>query len=214
LTSKVRAALERLRAGAPSIVDPSGVYFTDTPFGKGGRIAFLFPGQGSQYPDMLRDLAVRFPEVRSEFERADAALAGRLAGALGRRIFPPPSFTPEQERARKDELTETPIAQPALGAAGLAMRRLLHGFGVRPDMVAGHSYGEYVALAAAEVFDAETLARLSEARGRCILEAAREDLGTMAAVAEVPERVVEILRPIKDVWVANLNAPLQTVISG
>jgi len=214
LRKKITSALERLRAGAPSIVDPSGIYFTDTPFGKGGRIAFLFPGQGSQYPDMLRDLAVRFPEVRSEFERADRALEGRLAGSLGRRIFPPPPFTPEQERARKDALTETQIAQPALGAAGLAMLRLLRGFGVQADMVAGHSYGEYVALAAASVFDEDTLARLSEARGRCILEAAREDLGTMAAVPEARERVGEILRPIKDVWIANLNAPRQTVISG
>src|SRR3989441_1067692 len=214
LKKKIASALERLRAGAASIFDPAGVYFTETPFGKGGRIAFLFPGQGSQYPDMLRDLAVRFPEVRSEFERADAALAGRLPAPLGGRVFPPPSFTPEQERARRDALTETNFAQPALGAAGLAMLRLLRGFGVRPDMVGGHSCGEYVALCAASVFDGDTLARLSEARGRCILEAASDDLGTMAAVPEAPGRVVETLRPIKDVWIANLNAPRQTVISG
>ncbi|OLC56437.1 MAG: hypothetical protein AUH92_00280 [Acidobacteria bacterium 13_1_40CM_4_69_4] len=214
LQKKIDAALERLRAGAASIFDPSGLYFTETPFGRGGKIAFLFPGQGSQYPGMLGDLAVRFPEVRREFERADAALAGRLPAPLGGRVFPPPPFTPEQERARRDDLTETHFAQPALGAAGLAMLRLLRGFGLRADMVAGHNYGEYVALCAASVFDADTLARLSEARGRCILEAARDDLGTMAAVPEAPESVVEILRPIKDVWIANLNAPRQTVISG
>jgi acyl transferase domain-containing protein/NAD(P)H-dependent flavin oxidoreductase YrpB (nitropropane dioxygenase family) len=214
LDRKLQAALERLRAGATSIFDPSGTYFTEAPFGRGGRIAFLFPGQGSQYPDMLRDLAVRFPEVRLEFERAEAALAGRLPLPLGRYVFPPPAFTPDEERARREALTRTDVAQPALGAAGLAALRLLHLFGVRADMVAGHSYGEYAALCAAGVFDEETLARLSEARGRSILETAKDDLGTMAAIAETPARIAEALRPIKDVWIANLNAPRQTVISG
>jgi len=214
LKTRLSAALERLRSGADSFFDPSGAYFTEAPFGKGGKIAFLFPGQGSQYPDMLRDLAVRFPEVRQEFERAEEALAGRLPLPLGRFIFPPPSFTPEEQRARADALTQTNVAQPALGAAGLAMRRLLRGFGVRADIVAGHSYGEYVALCAAGVYDEETLAKVSEARGRSILESARNDLGTMAAVAETADRIAEVLRPIKDVWVANLNAPRQTVISG
>jgi acyl transferase domain-containing protein/NAD(P)H-dependent flavin oxidoreductase YrpB (nitropropane dioxygenase family)/NAD(P)-dependent dehydrogenase (short-subunit alcohol dehydrogenase family) len=214
LGRKLQTALERLRAGATSIFDPSGTYFTEAPFGRGGRIAFLFPGQGSQYPDMLRDLAVRFPEVRLEFERAESALAGRLPQPLGRFVFPPPAFTPEAERARREALTQTQVAQPALGAAGMAALRLLRLFGVRPDMVAGHSYGEYAALCAAGVFDEETLARLSEARGRSILEAAKDDLGTMAAIAETPARIAEALRPIKDVWIANLNAPRQTVISG
>ena len=214
LGKRLQAALERLGTGATSIFDPSGTYFTEAPFGRGGRIAFLFPGQGSQYPDMLRDLAVRFPEVRLEFERAEAAIAGRLPQPLGRYVFPPPAFTPDGERARREALTQTDVAQPALGAAGMAALRLLQLFGVRPDMVAGHSYGEYAALCAAGVFDEETLARLSEARGRSILEAAKDDLGTMAAIPETPARIAEALRPIKDVWVANLNAPRQTVISG
>ncbi|HEU4401749.1 MAG TPA: acyltransferase domain-containing protein, partial [Candidatus Polarisedimenticolia bacterium] len=81
-------------------------------------------------------------------------------------------------------------------------------------MLAGHSYGEYVALCAAGVFDAETLALLSNARGRSILEAARQDLGTMAAVPEGAERVAEILKSVAETWIANLNAPRQTVISG
>ena len=214
LGKRLQAALERLHAGATSIFDLSGTYFTEAPFGRGGRIAFLFPGQGSQYPDMLRDLAVRFPEVRLEFERAEAAIAGRLPQPLGRYVFPPPAFTPDGERARREALTQTDVAQPALGAAGMAALRLLQLFGVRPDMVAGHSYGEYAALCAAGVFDEETLARLSEARGRSILEAAKDDLGTMAAIPETPARIAEALRPIKDVWIANLNAPRQTVISG
>ncbi|HEU4403010.1 MAG TPA: beta-ketoacyl synthase N-terminal-like domain-containing protein, partial [Candidatus Polarisedimenticolia bacterium] len=198
LGRRLATARERLRAGAASLSDPTGIYFAASPYGREGKIAFLFPGQGSQYPDMLRDLAIHFTEVRVEFERAEAALAGRLPEPLGRRIFPPPAFTSEEQHQRQQALTATDVAQPALGAAGLAMLRLLGALGVRPDMLAGHSYGEYVALCAAGVFDAETLALLSNARGRSILEAARQDLGTMAAVPEGAERVAEILKPVAE----------------
>ena len=76
----------------------------------------------------------------------------------------------------------TNVAQPALGAADTAMFRLLEVLGVRPDFAAGHSYGELVALAAAGVFSEEALLQVSEARGRFILEAARQEPGVMAAV--------------------------------
>ncbi|MGH9748325.1 MAG: beta-ketoacyl synthase N-terminal-like domain-containing protein, partial [Candidatus Polarisedimenticolia bacterium] len=194
--------------------EPPGVFFADTPLGRDGKVAFLFPGQGSQHVNMLRDLALHFEEVRAAFEEADRALAAPAAVPLSRRIFPPPAFSPDEERAQQQALTATDVAQPALGAAGLAVLRLLAACGVRPDMTAGHSYGEYVALCAAGGLDAAALPALSEARGRSILEAARDDLGTMAAVPAPDGEVAEILRPLADVWIANLNAPRQTVISG
>ncbi len=78
-------------------------------------------------------------------------LADRFDQPLSRFVFPPPTFTPEEAKARQRELTETNVAQPALGAAGVAILRLLRRLGVEPEMAAGHSYGEFVALHAAGV---------------------------------------------------------------
>jgi acyl transferase domain-containing protein/NAD(P)-dependent dehydrogenase (short-subunit alcohol dehydrogenase family)/NAD(P)H-dependent flavin oxidoreductase YrpB (nitropropane dioxygenase family) len=192
---------------------PQGVYL-----GEGqapdGKLAFLFPGQGSQHPDMLRELAMNFEEVRTAFERAQEALAGRLPRLLGSYVFPPPAFTSQERRIADQELTNTAIAQPALGAASMALTHLLGSLGLHPEMVAGHSYGEYVALCVAGVLSEETLYRLSEARGRCISELAKHDLGTMAAVPEDRDRVAAILEDRQGVWIANHNTPRQTVISG
>jgi acyl transferase domain-containing protein/NAD(P)H-dependent flavin oxidoreductase YrpB (nitropropane dioxygenase family)/NADP-dependent 3-hydroxy acid dehydrogenase YdfG len=215
LRAKLASARESLASHASAIDDPRGIYFTETPLGAGdARVAFLFPGQGSQYPGMLQDLAARVPEARHAFERADRALEGRFPARLSRFVFPPPAWSEDEEREQREALTATNVAQPALGAADLAMFRWLTRLGVRPAMLAGHSYGEYAALCAASVFDEETLAVVSEARGRSIVEAATEDLGTMAAVSAGRERVEEILGSPSDVWIANLNSPRQTALSG
>jgi acyl transferase domain-containing protein/NAD(P)H-dependent flavin oxidoreductase YrpB (nitropropane dioxygenase family) len=207
-----RQALET--PGQTQVKDPRGIYFAERPPVRDGKVAFLFPGQGSQSPDMLRDLSNHFAEVREQFELADRTLAGRLPEPLSSYVYPPPSFSPGERQERQQSLTRTNVAQPALGAAGMGLFHLLQTLGVRPDFVAGHSYGEYVALCCAGVFGEETLYTLSEARGRCIIEAASDDLGTMAAVMEGAERVSDILKPTEGVWIGNLNAPRQTVISG
>src|SRR5205823_932934 len=139
-------------------------------------------GQGSQSPNMLLDLTIQFPEVRETFEHFDGILKDRFVKPLSSYIFPPPTFTPEEERIQHQALMQTNLAQPALGAADIALFHLIRSLGVQPELVAGHSYGEYVALCVAGVFDEQTLAILSEVRGRSIIEAAQQDLGTMAAV--------------------------------
>ena len=211
---KLALAAERLRSGEVSIEDPRGIYYTENPLADGGKIAFLFPGQGSQYVDMLRELAGYFPEVRQRFEIADRILAHLLPRALSSHVFPPPRFSQDEERACQQSLTYTTIAQPALGAADLGLFYLLQCFGIKPAMVAGHSYGEYVALCSAGVFSEQLLYTLSEARGRFIVESGSPDLGTMAAVSERSEQVAEILESVEGIWIANVNAPRQTVISG
>ncbi len=213
LRTKLATARARLAAGDP-IADPQGIVFSDDPIARTGRVAWLFPGQGSQYPDMLRDLAVHFDGVRATFERFDRALAGKLPQPLSRSIFPKPAFGPELEAAHQAALARTDVAQPALGAAEVALLTILGELRTKPDLVAGHSYGEYVALHAAGAIDEATLAILSEARGRSIVEAAGQDLGTMAAVSAGPDKVAAILGTVDDVWVANLNAPDQTILSG
>ncbi|MBC8263460.1 MAG: SDR family NAD(P)-dependent oxidoreductase [Anaerolineales bacterium] len=215
LRQKLAQAREALGAPGPiEIADPRGIYFTEQPLAREGKVAFLFSGQGSQYPNMLRDLAVVFPEVREAFERADRVLMSRFPKPLSGYVFPLPAFSSEEEGAQREALTQTNVAQPALGAADMALFQLLQELGVRPDMLAGHSYGEYVALCASGAMDEETLLTLSEARGRCIIEAAQDDLGTMAAVRANPETMAPVLEAVTGVWIANLNAPEQTIISG
>jgi acyl transferase domain-containing protein/NAD(P)H-dependent flavin oxidoreductase YrpB (nitropropane dioxygenase family)/NAD(P)-dependent dehydrogenase (short-subunit alcohol dehydrogenase family)/acyl carrier protein len=214
LRGKLASAHAALTANSAEIVDMQGVFFTERPLAREGKVAFLFPGQGSQYTNMLRDLAVAFPQVREAFERADHALDGRFDRALTSYIFPAPAFTEERERAQGVDLTQTNVAQPALGATSTALLGLLELFNVTPEMVAGHSYGEYVALHAAGAIDQATLAHLSEVRGRSIIEAAQDDLGTMAAVGATADAIAPTIDAIEGVWLANLNSPRQTMISG
>ncbi|HEY3691199.1 MAG TPA: SDR family NAD(P)-dependent oxidoreductase [Pseudonocardiaceae bacterium] len=220
LRSKLGTARGALATPDAEVWDRRGIYLTTTPLAAQGSVAFLYPGQGSQHPDMLRDLAIGFPEVRHAFELADAVLADQLDKPLSAYVFPPPGFDPDNNRASAAALRKTDRAQPALGAAEMGLSRLLAALGVSPDVTAGHSYGEYAALCAAGVIDEDVLYRLSHARGRCIIDAAacapgtESDLGTMAAVSESPARLQDVLGATTDVWVANLNAPKQTVIAG
>ncbi|WP_394828393.1 SDR family NAD(P)-dependent oxidoreductase [Pendulispora albinea] len=170
-----------------------------------GKVAFLFPGQGSQRPGMLADLFVTFPQIRDLLE---------LGRSYEDKLFPGGAYKPETRKAQQQAITDTRVAQPALGIADLAMARLLERVGVKPAMTAGHSYGELVALAAAGAFSADTLLALSEARAQSILGATGDEPGTMAAVRGSVAKVREVLGDVADPVVANHNAPDQAVIAG
>lgn len=214
LREKGAKALEALLSPKERFHDLRGFCFAEQPTAHTGPMAFLFPGQGSQYPNMLAQLAMAFGEVRQAFDAADRALAGEAALPLGRLVFPPSTFTPEQEQEARRALTATEVAQPAVGAASLGMLRLLESLGLQPDFLAGHSYGEYVALAAAGALTPDDLIRLSYQRGRVISDASKTVASRMAAVETGVAIVAKTLEGMADVTVANLNGPAQTVISG
>jgi [acyl-carrier-protein] S-malonyltransferase len=165
------------------------------------KVAFCFPGQGSQDVGMGRAIAEEFPEARAVFDEASTAVGFDVA----KLCFEGPI----------EELTRTEIQQPALVATSIACLRAVESVGIKADYVVGHSVGEYAALAAAgAVSDSDTL-KLVRERGRAMEEAARERPGAMAAVLGLEDSVVEgLCAAIDNVWPANYNCPGQIVVSG
>ncbi|HEV7757651.1 MAG TPA: beta-ketoacyl synthase N-terminal-like domain-containing protein, partial [Acidimicrobiales bacterium] len=171
------------------------------------QVAFLHPGQGSQRPGMLGDLLVAFPHLQTVLDGPAAAWVDRM--------FPGAAFTPDERADQVEALTDTRVAQPALGVAALALTRLLRQLGVEPDLAAGHSYGELVALTTAGVFDEATLLELSQARGEAMVAAAEalgDDPGAMAAVGLPADELARRLPA--GVVLANHNGPRQAVVAG
>jgi len=215
LRAKLAKARTALESKQTALNDPQGIYLAPVRAeGARGKIAFLFPGQGSQKTGMLHDLALHFPEFRESLETAERVLAGRFPKKLSAYIYPPPAFGAEREKQQNLELTNTLVAQPALGVVEMGLYRLLQRLGSTPDMTAGHSYGEYVALAAAGVFPEPALYDLSESRGRAIKDTTQGEAGTMAAVQADAEAVARALDGMEGITLANHNSPRQTVISG
>ncbi|MCA1812044.1 MAG: acyltransferase domain-containing protein, partial [Halobacteriales archaeon] len=179
-----------------------------------GKVAFLFPGQGCQYPNMLRDVAGRHAVVRATFEEADRVLAPLLGCRLTDLVFVDPADAAAVERAEA-ALRETETTQPAILAADVAMLRLLESLGLRPDVVAGHSLGEYAALVAAGVLSFEHALVAVSSRGREMAHVDVPDKGMMASVAADAATVEALLAELGGgVVAANKNSPRQTVIAG
>ena len=197
-----------------SFRDPRGIFFAETPHSFNGKLAFLFPGQGSQQVNMLGDLSLAYSCVQDTFRLADNLLAGKFEDKLSRYTYPTPVFAEEQRKAQQERLTDTHIAQPAVAAADMAAFSLLTGFGLEPDMVGGHSFGEYVALAAAGSLSVEDLFRISEKRGAILKSTNGKKTGSMAAVSADGNEVRRLIANLKDVTLANLNSPKQCIISG
>ena len=164
------------------------------------KVAFCFPGQGSQRVGMGRDVAREFPEAAQVFEEASAEVDFDLRKVC----FEGPI----------EKLSETDVTQPALVAASLATLRAVEPrLGITPDVVIGHSVGEYAAIAAADSVDVRVVTQLVRERGLAM--AASKAKGAMAAVLGLADDVVERLcEEAGDVWPANYNCPGQLVISG
>ncbi|MFN7144527.1 MAG: beta-ketoacyl synthase N-terminal-like domain-containing protein, partial [Myxococcota bacterium] len=159
-----------------------GVFFH--PGFEAGTVAFLFPGQGSQYLEMGKDLAMRFDAARAAYDAAEVAVPG-----LGMAIFPRPTFTAEDRAKDEATLVRTEWAQPAIGATSAAMLAMLDACGLKPGMTGGHSFGELTALWAAGGLSFSDW--MVSARRRGLLMAGASDVpGAMAAVTATAEQVV------------------------
>src|SRR6267378_6937795 len=163
-------------------------------------VAFLFPGQGSQTPGMGAELLTD-PEITELCERCSNGSGVDLRHLL--------------IGADDDELRLTQNAQPALCFMGVALTMLLKRRGIEPAATAGHSVGEYAALAASGAVEATQVIKAVVERGRAMAEAAPAGTSSMAAVLGLDSQGVEVaLAGMNDAWPANYNTPTQTVIAG
>ncbi len=180
-----------------------------------GKVAFLFPGQGTQYVNMGRDLAQKYSVVAHTFEEADAVLQDELDGVKLTDILWPTPDTPENQKLSNEKLKLTEFTQPAVLAMDVAILRLLKQWGIQADMVAGHSLGEYGALVAAGVLSFADALHAVAARGREMANVDLPDLGKMASIPADWETVSAAIKDVDEyVICANKNCPSQTVIAG
>jgi [acyl-carrier-protein] S-malonyltransferase len=165
------------------------------------KIAFMFPGQGSFAAGMGRDVAFAVPEAMAVYDE------GSVASGLDLKelCFEGPV----------EDLVDTQVQQPALVTTSLALDAALRSRGIRPDVVVGHSVGEFAALGSAGALGSADAIALVRERGLAMAEAATAHPGSMAAILGLADEAVEALcRKISNVWPANYNCPGQLVISG
>lgn len=213
LTKRCERAFSAMQANTPATwaaLQAHGIYRGS---GKAGKVVFMFPGQGSQYVNMLADLREVEPVVRDTLREADEVLTTILGRPLTSYLFADGS---EEELARAEkELKNTSITQPALLTINVALLRLLEKFGIKPDFVIGHSLGEYAALVASGVLTFAEALEVVSARGREMAHLKVEDNGCMAAVSAPLHEVEETLKSIDGyIVIANVNSPVQSVLGG
>jgi acyl transferase domain-containing protein/NAD(P)-dependent dehydrogenase (short-subunit alcohol dehydrogenase family) len=217
----VAVARERLKASDGANLETTGR--SPAPHGRvvvgagstPGDLALLFPGQGSQYVGMLRELACRFPEMHEALTLANEQSSERPTPLLDL-IYPKQSFGDHTNAEHTRALRETRIAQPAIGAVSLGLLRIVERLGIRPDMTAGHSFGELTALRAAGRIDDRELTALARRRGELMADCSSHgDSGGMLAVFAPIEEIRNLVDTHSlDLVIANHNAPRQCVISG
>ena len=198
---QLRARLTAFIAGPGS----SGVQSSQVQSRSAPKVVFLFTGQGSQYPGMGRQLYETQPTFRRALDDCAEVLRPYLEQPLLSVLFPEPGVA--------SPLDETAYTQPALFALEYALAEVWRSWGVAPDVVLGHSVGEYVAACVAGVFSPEDALKLIAERGRLMSALPRD--GEMAVLFAGEARVAEILTPLlEQVSIAGVNGPENTVISG
>jgi polyketide-type polyunsaturated fatty acid synthase PfaA len=196
---------------------PKGIYYRATGLNLQGKIVALFSGQGSQYLDMGRELAMNFPELQQTYNAVDRLCLKHGETPLSEAVFPAPTFNEEIRTAQVERLRRTEIAQPAIGAFSAGLFKILEQAGFKADFAAGHSFGELTALWTAKVLSDDDYFTLVYARGQAMATpntAMDVDPGAMLAVKMPLGQVEVVIQKFPQVAIANVNSPQQVVLAG
>ena len=193
-----------------------GVMITNEPILPAkAKIAHMYPGQGSQYVGMTYDLNKRYTSVQKVWEKSDETMVEVLEGETLSSFVLRTGLSKEELIESEHKLKQTEYTQPAMLTADLAIERLLNAHGQTPDMVAGHSLGEYAALMSSGILNMDGALRASAARGTEMGSVQIDDKGLMASVTAPYEEVEKVLNSADGyVIAANKNSPKMTVIAG
>ena len=193
-----------------------GIMISDDPaLPPEAKVAHMYPGQGSQYVGMTLDLNHRFSGVGKVWEKADVTMVDVLDGETLSSFVLRDNLSQEEKKEAEFKLKQTEYTQPAMLTADLAIEAALNAHGHKPDMVAGHSLGEYAALMSAGILDMDGALRAAAARGTEMSSVEIDDKGLMASVTAPYARIAEIIEEIDGyVIAANKNSPKMTVIAG
>jgi acyl transferase domain-containing protein/phosphopantetheinyl transferase len=224
LAKKLRHAIKCLQDPKRiRIKEKVGIYFFEEPLGPQGKLAFLFPGEGSQYINMLSDLCIHFPEVRSCFDILDQAFTDHPRDFLPSRvIFPPPSWDEAGRVAAEERLWHMDCSVDAVITADRALFRLLGLLQIYPQVILGHSSGEFMALEAAGTLDIANDEELIQhiSVGNNVIEglASADDIpqAPLVAAGAVDRKILSevIDNSHGKLFVAMDNCPNQVVLCG
>ncbi|WP_328622104.1 type I polyketide synthase [Streptomyces sp. NBC_00354] len=215
---RLRDARRQLADGARGDLG-DGAFAADAPLPPAQRrIAFLFPGQGSQRPGMMQDLYERFTGFRATVDALSAVARRNIGFDLTDLLYGEASAGDGDgdgdDQELRQRLAATDVCQPLLGTVQIAATRLLADCGLAPDLTLGHSVGEFAAAAAAGALTDEATVRLLGHRGAALRRAETGSRGGMLAVQGDEETCRRLMTGIGDVWLACFNQPRQIVVSG
>jgi acyl transferase domain-containing protein/acyl carrier protein len=195
---------------------PHGIYYRKAGMKLEGKVVALFSGQGSQYLEMGRELAINFPELRQAYGQMDSLMVKEGLKPISDRVFPPPSFDLEEQKAQVNALQRTENSQPAIGVFSFGLYKIMQQAGFSADFIAGHSFGELTALWAAEVLSDEDYFFLIKSRGQAMATPDRPDFdaGKMLAVKGDVNKIASAIATYPQVAIANFNSPQQAVLAG
>jgi acyl transferase domain-containing protein len=195
---------------------PRGITYRSQGITQDDKIVALFPGQGSQYLNMIKELSINFPPVMQAYETMDTLFVNEGQERLSSVVYPKPVFSDEENNEQQLSLRETDYAQAGIGVASYGIYKILQKAGFQPDMTAGHSFGELSALWAGEAISDQAFMRLVKARGKAMRPPTIKDFdaGTMAAVKGPLKEIEKAIEKLDDVIIANENSPTQIVLAG